>query len=88
MFPWVLSNYSSEEIDLRDPNNYRFIHKIYIFIYFYVIHVIYNFIYFYFIQMIFFSCVMLLPTFFSRDLSRPIGALNPERLKDYLQRYR
>jgi len=44
VFPWVLSNFSSEEIDLRDPRNYR-------------------------------------------DLSRPIGALNPERLKEYLKRY-
>ena len=24
----------------------------------------------------------------NRDLSKPIGALNPERLKDYVQRYR
>lgn len=37
VFPWVLSNYDSKEIDLSDPSNYR-------------------------------------------DLSKPIGALNPERL--------
>jgi len=45
VFPWVLSNYESDTIDLSDPNNYR-------------------------------------------DLSKPIGALNPERLKTFLQRYK
>ena len=44
VFPWVLCNYTSEEIDLRDPGNYR-------------------------------------------DLSKPMGALNPERLKDYVKRF-
>jgi len=44
VFPWVLANYTSEEIDLRKEENYR-------------------------------------------DLSKPMGALNPERLKDFLERY-
>lgn len=46
VFPWVLSNYASDEIpDLTDRSNYR-------------------------------------------DLTKPIGALNPERLKDFLERFR
>ena len=45
VFPWVLSNYYSEELDLNDKNNYR-------------------------------------------DLSKPIGALNPTRLKSLLERYK
>lgn len=44
MFPWVISNYNSEDIDIADPNNYR-------------------------------------------DLSKPMGALNPRRLKDFKERY-
>jgi factor associated with neutral sphingomyelinase activation len=45
VFPWVLSNYYSQELDLNDKNNYR-------------------------------------------DLSKPIGALNPTRLKSLLERYK
>ena len=46
VFPWVLSNYTSEEVpDLSDPSNFR-------------------------------------------DLSKPMGALNPSRLKEFLERYR
>jgi len=46
VFPWVLSNYTSEEIpDLSDPSNFR-------------------------------------------DLTKPMGALNPTRLKEFLERYR
>ena len=45
VFPWVLSNYYSEDLDLTDINNYR-------------------------------------------DLSKPIGALNPTRLKSLLERYK
>ncbi|KAL3924923.1 MAG: hypothetical protein SGILL_000744 [Bacillariaceae sp.] len=45
VFPWVLSNYKSEEIpDLTDPENFR-------------------------------------------DLSKPIGALNPDRLEDFIERF-
>jgi Beige/BEACH domain len=45
IFPWVLADYSSEDIpDLTDPNNFR-------------------------------------------DLSKPVGALNPERLKDFIERF-
>ena len=44
VFPWVLSNYSSETIDLKDPANYR-------------------------------------------DLTKPMGALNEERLQDFLERF-
>ena len=44
VFPWVLADYESESIDLRDPKVYR-------------------------------------------DLSKPIGALNPQRLEGYRQRY-
>ena len=44
VFPWVLSNYTSETLDLSDPSNYR-------------------------------------------DLSKPIGALNPDRLKFFRDRY-
>ena len=45
VFPWVLSNYYSEDLILTDKTNYR-------------------------------------------DLSKPIGALNPTRLKSLLQRYK
>jgi hypothetical protein len=46
VFPWVLANYSSDEIpDLNDPENFR-------------------------------------------DLSKPVGALNPERLRDFLERFK
>ena len=45
VFPWVLSNYYSEDLDFNDKNNYR-------------------------------------------DLSKPIGALNPTRLKSLLDRYK
>ncbi|XP_028409384.1 neurobeachin-like [Dendronephthya gigantea] len=44
VFPWVLKNFTSEKLDLHDPNNYR-------------------------------------------DLSKPIGALNPERLGQFLDRF-
>jgi hypothetical protein len=45
VMPWVLSNYSSEEIpDLTDRSNFR-------------------------------------------DLSKPVGALNPDRLKDFVERF-
>ncbi|KAL4472641.1 hypothetical protein ABPG74_018590 [Tetrahymena malaccensis] len=44
VFPWVISNYNSTEIDINDPANYR-------------------------------------------DLKKPIGALNPKRLKDFKDRY-
>ncbi|KAJ3287848.1 Neurobeachin-like protein 2 [Rhizoclosmatium sp. JEL0117] len=44
VFPWVLTDYKSEKIDLSDPSVYR-------------------------------------------DLSKPIGALDPARLEQYLQRY-
>lgn len=45
VFPWVLSNYVSEEVpDLTDRSNYR-------------------------------------------DLSKPVGALNPERLADFIERF-
>lgn len=44
VFPWVISNYISDEIDLNDPKSYR-------------------------------------------DLTKPIGALNPERLKQLRERY-
>jgi len=45
VFPWVISNYEGQELDLNNPNNYR-------------------------------------------DLSKPIGALNPKRLEMFLERYR
>ena len=45
IFPWVLSNYYSENLDFTDLNNYR-------------------------------------------DLSKPVGALNPTRLKSLLERYK
>ena len=44
VFPWVLKDYSSEELDLDDPDSFR-------------------------------------------DLSKPIGALEPNRLEGFLQRY-
>ena len=45
VFPWVLSNYTSEEVpDLTDPSNFR-------------------------------------------DLSKPVGALNPDRLEDFIERF-
>eukprot|EP01127_Copromyxa_protea_P013582 TRINITY_DN3680_c0_g2_i1.p1 TRINITY_DN3680_c0_g2~~TRINITY_DN3680_c0_g2_i1.p1 ORF type:complete len:1361 (+),score=262.05 TRINITY_DN3680_c0_g2_i1:328-4083(+) len=44
VFPWILTDYSSESIDLEDPSVYR-------------------------------------------DLSRPIGALNPTRLESFRKRY-
>lgn len=44
VFPWVLSNYESETLDLSDPRNFR-------------------------------------------DLSKPMGALNPVRLEEYWERY-
>eukprot|EP01102_Stenamoeba_stenopodia_P022386 TRINITY_DN9301_c0_g1_i1.p1 TRINITY_DN9301_c0_g1~~TRINITY_DN9301_c0_g1_i1.p1 ORF type:complete len:930 (+),score=218.14 TRINITY_DN9301_c0_g1_i1:2-2791(+) len=44
VFPWILSDYTSEQIDLRNPAVYR-------------------------------------------DLSKPVGALNPTRLEDILMRY-
>ncbi|XP_010559117.1 PREDICTED: BEACH domain-containing protein C2-like [Tarenaya hassleriana] len=44
VFPWIISDYSSESIDLSNPSTYR-------------------------------------------DLSKPIGALNPERLKKFQERY-
>ncbi|KAG0583972.1 hypothetical protein KC19_3G176400 [Ceratodon purpureus] len=44
VFPWVLTDYTSLDLDLEDPRIYR-------------------------------------------DLSKPIGALNPTRLKKYLERY-
>lgn len=44
VFPWVLSNYESETLDLSDPHNFR-------------------------------------------DLSKPMGALNPTRLDEYWERY-
>lgn len=43
VFPWILSNYASEEIDLNDPSNYR-------------------------------------------DLSKPVGALNEKRLREFIER--
>lgn len=45
MFPWVLSQYDQDVIDLGDPANYR-------------------------------------------DLSKPVGALNPTRLRDFVERYK
>ena len=44
VFPWVLSNYVSDDIDLNNEGNYR-------------------------------------------DLTKPMGALNEERLQDFLERY-
>ena len=44
VFPWVLSNYDSEELDLNDPDNFR-------------------------------------------DLTKPVGALNPQRLVGFLKRF-
>ncbi|KAI9209022.1 uncharacterized protein BJ171DRAFT_437728 [Polychytrium aggregatum] len=44
VFPWILRDYTSDTIDLNDPNVYR-------------------------------------------DLSKPIGALDPTRLQQYLERY-
>ncbi|CAM8894837.1 unnamed protein product [Rhodiola kirilowii] len=44
VFPWILSDYSSETLDLSNPSSYR-------------------------------------------DLSKPVGALNPERLKKFQERY-
>jgi len=44
VFPWVLSDYTSDTIDLKNPHVYR-------------------------------------------DLSKPIGALNPARLREFLERY-
>ena len=44
VFPWVISDYTSQELDLSNPSTFR-------------------------------------------DLSQPIGALNPERLERYKQRY-
>lgn len=45
VFPWIITDYESDHIDLENPNIYR-------------------------------------------DLSKPVGALNPSRLKKILQRYR
>jgi hypothetical protein len=44
IFPWVLSNYTTDVLDLTDPTNYR-------------------------------------------DLSKPVGALNPDRLEEFIDRY-
>ncbi|KAK7390089.1 hypothetical protein VNO78_25388 [Psophocarpus tetragonolobus] len=44
VFPWILSDYSSESLDLSNPSSYR-------------------------------------------DLSKPVGALNPDRLKKFQERY-
>ncbi|KAL9228969.1 hypothetical protein vseg_004493 [Gypsophila vaccaria] len=44
VFPWILSDYSSKDLDLSNPSSYR-------------------------------------------DLSKPVGALNSERLKKYQERY-
>lgn len=44
VFPWILQDYESDSIDLRDPEIYR-------------------------------------------DLTKPIGALNPDRLEDIINRY-
>ena len=44
VFPWVLSDYTSETIDLENPAVFR-------------------------------------------DLSKPVGALNPSRLRDFVDRY-
>ncbi|RDX89246.1 BEACH domain-containing protein C2, partial [Mucuna pruriens] len=44
VFPWILSDYSSERLDLSNPSSYR-------------------------------------------DLSKPVGALNPDRLKKFQERY-
>jgi hypothetical protein len=44
VFPWILTDYESETIDLQDPKIYR-------------------------------------------DLSKPIGALNPQRLESFVERY-
>lgn len=44
IFPWVLSNFTSDELDLKNASNYR-------------------------------------------DLSKPIGAINEERLQHFLMRY-
>eukprot|EP01119_Soliformovum_irregulare_P006368 TRINITY_DN1829_c0_g1_i4.p1 TRINITY_DN1829_c0_g1~~TRINITY_DN1829_c0_g1_i4.p1 ORF type:complete len:2863 (-),score=933.99 TRINITY_DN1829_c0_g1_i4:39-8627(-) len=44
VFPWVIADYTSEILDLKNPNTFR-------------------------------------------DLSKPIGALNPQRLKQLLERY-
>eukprot|EP00040_Diaphanoeca_grandis_P037255 m.241726 g.241726 ORF g.241726 m.241726 type:complete len:2347 (-) comp33782_c0_seq1:119-7159(-) len=44
IFPWILSNYESEELDISDPRNYR-------------------------------------------DLSKPVGALNPKKLADAVKRF-
>ncbi|XP_010523698.1 PREDICTED: BEACH domain-containing protein C2 isoform X2 [Tarenaya hassleriana] len=44
VFPWIISKYNSESLDLSDPSTYR-------------------------------------------DLSKPIGALNPGRLKKFLEQY-
>ena len=45
VFPWVLSDYTSEELDLTDESIYR-------------------------------------------DLSKPVGALNPDRLEQLIDRYK
>lgn len=44
VFPWVLSDYTSTELDLDNPNSFR-------------------------------------------DLQKPVGALNAERRKDFIERY-
>lgn len=44
VFPWILSDYTSQKLDLSNPSSYR-------------------------------------------DLSKPVGALNPERLKKFQERY-
>ena len=45
VFPWILSDYTSEELDLSDPKVFR-------------------------------------------DLSKPVGALNPDRLEQLVDRYK
>lgn len=45
VFPWIIQDYTSNSIDITDPNIYR-------------------------------------------DLSKPIGALNPKKLKRYKEKYK
>jgi hypothetical protein len=45
VFPWVLSDYTSQKLDLADPSVFR-------------------------------------------DLSRPVGAVNPQKLRRYKEKYR
>nr|CAB3487887.1 unnamed protein product [Digitaria exilis] len=71
VFPWIVADYKSRVLNLDDPSTYRDLSKVFL----YVSVAICG------------SCLLLVTNHSRYYLMQPIGALNPERLKKFQERY-